>query len=133
MGTADARAISAAIKRTPAWLVSSPHLTYQRNEHGIEDGESDLGFFERIVGVPEDGAGIDHVPVQKEAEEIIAQIVVRLNITAAAHDRNDDTDYRIRLLERPSNLGALDDQAVLCLCLRQCHQAFPHQRQALGN
>ena len=47
----------------------------------------DLGLFERVVGMLVDRARIDHIAIQEQAEEIVAQIVVRLNIAAAAHDR----------------------------------------------
>src|SRR5271165_6826845 len=47
----------------------------------------DLRFFERIVCVPVDSARIDHIAIQEQAEEIIAQIIVRLNIATAADDR----------------------------------------------
>ena len=46
-----------------------------------------LGFFERIIGVLVNRAGVDHVAVQKEAEEIVVQVVVRLDIAAAASQR----------------------------------------------
>ena len=46
-----------------------------------------LGLFQGIAGVAVDRAGVDHIPVEKEAEEIVAQVVVRLNIAAAARHR----------------------------------------------
>ena len=47
----------------------------------------ELGCFKRVLGGFVPGAGVNHALIEEEPEKLVAQVIVRMNIAAAALNR----------------------------------------------